>query len=244
MIYKQVQPHAALGDYIDAFWTTTGDEKKLVSEKILPDGCVDIILNLGDDCKTDNGTIDLKTGKAYLVGTMTHFKIVEMKPETKLLGIRFKPAAFTSFYKFISLHQITDSIVEFEKKFSPDLKQAISNPNEYLNRFFLNKLTQPKHSLLPVVTDIKECKGQISVSELAMRHFTTTKQLERNFKQDVGISPKEFINLVRFQFVLPVIQNKSSQESLLGIAFEHGYYDHSHLTNEVKRYTGVAPTQL
>ena len=28
------------------------------------------------------------------------------------------------------------------------------------------------------------------------------------------------------------------------IAFEHGYYDHSHLTNEIKRYTGVTPTQL
>ena len=244
MIYKQVKPHPALADYIDAFWTTTSGGKKIVSEKILPDGCVDIILNLGDDCKTDDRAFDIKTGKTYLVGTMKHFKIVEMKPETKLLGIRFKPAAFHSFYKFTSLDQITDITVEFEKKLSPNLKQVILNPTDYLNQFFFNKLTQPKHILLPVVESIQNCKGQISVHELARRNFITVKQLERNFKQYVGISPKEFINLVRFQFVLPVIQTKSSEGSLLEIAFEHGYYDHSHLANEIKRYTGVAPTRL
>lgn len=242
MIYKQIKPHPILADYIDAYWTVSGDGKKLLSEKILPDGCVDIILNLGDDVKTDNGTCNIKNEKAYLVGTMKNFKIVEMKPETKLLGIRFKPAAFSAFYKFTSLHQITDITVEFEKKLSPDLKQVILNSSEYLNQFFINKLTQPRHFLLPVVADIKNCKGQISVSELATLHFTTTKQLERNFKTYVGVSPKEFINLVRFQSVLPVIQNKSSKRSLLEIALEHGYYDHSHLANEIKRYTGLAPT--
>src|SRR5688500_10194928 len=130
MIYKEVKPHPALVDYIDAFWTTTSDGKKIVSEKILPDGCVDIILNLGDDVKTDNGTFDIKNGKAYLVGTMKHFKIVEMKPETNLLGIRFKPAAFSSFYKFTSLHQITDITVEFEEKLSPDPKEVILTSTE------------------------------------------------------------------------------------------------------------------
>lgn len=244
MIYKQVKPHPALADYIDAFWTTTGDGKKTVSEKILPDGCVDIILNLGHDCKTDNGIFDIKSGKTYLVGTMKHFKIVEVTPDTKLLGIRFKPAAFSSFYEFTSLHTLTDTTIEFEKELAPDLKQTISNGPAYLNQFFLNRFTHPKHILLTIITDIKNCKGQISVSELAMRHFTTTKQLERHFKQYVGTSPKEFINLVRFQFVLPIIRNKASEKSLLEIAFQHGYYDHSHLANEIKRYTGVAPTQL
>lgn len=244
MIYKQVKPHPILADYIDAFWTTTGNGETVVSEKILPDGCVDIILNLGDECKTDNGTFDIESEKAYLVGTMKQFKMVNITPHTKLLGIRFKPGAFSSFYKFTSLHEITDNTIEFEKKLSPDWKQTISDSTEYLNHFFINRLTQAKNILLPVVADIKMSKGQISVNELCKRHFTTSKQLERHFKRFVGISPKEFINLVRFQFVLPAIQNKPSHESLLEVAFRHGYYDHSHLANEVKRYTGLAPTQL
>jgi hypothetical protein len=30
----------------------------------------------------------------------------------------------------------------------------------------------------------------------------------------------------------------------LNIAIEHGYYDHAHLTNDVKRYTGMPPSAL
>lgn len=244
MSYRQVKPHHALADYIDAFWTTSGNGRKLMTEKILPDACVDIIFNLGDDCKTDNGTFNLENGKAYLVGTMKHFKLVEIKPETKLLGIRFKPAAFSAFCKFTSLHQVTDRTIALEKKLSPDFNQIISKSTNYLNQFFLNKLTHPKHILLPVIADVNYCKGQISVTELAKRHFTTTRQLERSFKQHVGITPKEFISLVRYQFVLSAIQHKSAEKSLLDVAFEHGYYDHAHLANELKRYTGVAPSKL
>jgi AraC-like DNA-binding protein len=142
------------------------------------------------------------------------------------------------------LHQITDVTIEFEKKLAPDINEIHLNSSAYLNNFFFNKLTQSNHGLLPIIADIKKWKGQLTVTELAKKHFTTTKQLERNFNQYVGITPKEFLNLVRFQCVLPAIKNRSSKDSLSDVAFENGYYDHAHLANEVKRYTGVAPTEL
>lgn len=98
--------------------------------------------------------------------------------------------------------------------------------------------------LMQVIADIKKHKGTISVFELANRHFTTVRQLERHFKQHIGISPKEFINIIRFQFVHAAIREKSSEKSLLKIAFDHGYYDHAHLANAIKRYTGDTPTEL
>lgn len=244
MTYTQFNPHPALTDYIDAYWTANGDGKELTTEKILPDGCADIIFNLGDECKTDNNAFTMQNEKAYLVGTMTRFKETNMDSGTKLLGIRFKPAAFSAFYKFNSLHEVTDQTIEFEKALSPDLQKTIRYSTAYLNHFFLNRLSNPKHILMSIVTDIQHHKGQIQVNTLAERHFTTVRQLERSFKQHIGVSPKEFINLVRYQFTLPLIKAKSSQQSLLDIAFECGYYDHAHLTNEVRRYTGLAPSQL
>lgn len=100
------------------------------------------------------------------------------------------------------------------------MEKIISNSTKYLNQFFLNKLLQPKHILLPIVADIENQKGQISIILLAKRHFITVRKLERIFKQHVGITPKELINFVRYSFVLPVIQNKSSERSLFDIAFE------------------------
>ena len=48
MIYNQSKPHSDLAKYIDAYWTVKGDKKELTAEKILPDGCVDLIFNLGE----------------------------------------------------------------------------------------------------------------------------------------------------------------------------------------------------
>jgi AraC-like DNA-binding protein len=244
MRYTEFEPHPALMPYIDAYWTATGDAAGLRMEKILPDGCIDIIFNLGPDCQTESNTYLLKSKQAYLVGTMTHFKENLMQPETKLLGIRFRPAAFTHFYEYPSLHKLTNQTVEFKKEISPDIASTIKFSTTYLDHFFLKKLSKPKRSLSPIITDIQNQAGQLSVNALAQKYFTTTRQLERAFNQHMGISPKEFINLVRYQTTLHKIQHNTSGKTLLEIAFECGYYDHSHLTNEIKKYTGVVPSQL
>jgi len=244
MIYRQFDPHPALRPYIDAYWTAQGDDQGLKIEKILPDGCIDIIFNLGPDCQTESNTYLLKSEQAYLVGTMTRFKETAMLPETRLLGIRFKPAAFTVFYEYPDLYKLADQTIEFSKIRSPDIQSTVKYSTAYLDDFFLKKLSQPKRSIFPIVTDIQNYGGQLSVNTLAQKYFTTIRQLERAFNQQMGISPKEFINLVRYQSTLQKIKENVTGKSLLEIAFESGYYDHSHLTNEIKKYTGASPTQL
>ena len=167
-----------------------------------------------------------------------------MQPDTKLLGIRFKPAAFNVFYEYPSLHKLTDQTIELEKILSPDMESTIKYSTAYLDDFFLHKLSQPKRSIFPIVADIQNNNGQLSVNALAEKYFTTIRQLERAFNQHMGISPKEFINLVRYQSTLHKIQHNTAGKSMLEIAFECGYYDHSHLTNEIKKYTGAAPSQF
>ena len=107
MKYSQADPDKSLASYIDAYWTAKGDLVNTVTEKILPDGCIDIIFNLGADCITDNGASNMQGEKAYLVGTMTRFKETLMHNETNLVGVRFKPGGFSAFYKFASLHEVT-----------------------------------------------------------------------------------------------------------------------------------------
>lgn len=244
MQYTEFAPQPTLAPYIDAYWIAVGDATGVQTEKILPDGCIDIIFNTGSDCLSENNTYVLNSGQAYLVGTMTQFKETLMTPETRLLGIRFKPAAFNVFYEYPSLEKLTDRTVAFEKKFAPDIRGIQNYPVQYLDHFFLKKLSKPKRSILPIISGIQEAKGRLTVKTLAEKYFTTTRQLERAFNQQMGISPKEFINLVRYQTSFREIKNNAAQKSLLQIAFECGYYDHSHLTNEIKKYTGVAPAQF
>jgi len=244
MSYSETKPHPALSPYIDAYWLAEGRGNLVHKESILPDGCVDIILNLKADCRLEDGSVLMKSETAYLIGTMTRCGSSSLEPETRLLGIRFKPASFSVFYKFSSLHEFTNRNIEFEKDLSPDVHQAMKYGDYYLNHFFLNKLSPHRHMLMPVIADIQLNKGQIKVADIARRHFTTVKQLERHFKFHVGISPKEFANLTRYQFASESISKNSTQSTLLQIALEHGYYDHAHLSTEIKKYTGVTPSSL
>jgi AraC-like DNA-binding protein len=246
MSYRQLSPCSDLAPYIDAYWVVTGKKINDAVEKIMPDGCIDIILNLGEDCHVNDSNLLMKNRHAYLVGTMTCYKEITRPRDTNLVGIRFKPAAFSFFYKYSSLHEIADKTVEFDKKSFPEINEDTTNLADCLNRFFTNRLSvsYPGKLLLAIIEDATNLKGQITVDALAKRHFISLRWLERYFKLYTGISPKEFINFVRYQSVLEKIRNNHTNKSLLEIAFESGYYDHAHLSNEIKKYTGSTPSEL
>lgn len=245
MTYNQFKPHLDLVDYIDAFWVVEGVEKGVrQKERILPDGCVDLIFNLGENCKTDNGNLTMQSEKTYLVGTMTTWQESFLDSQTKLIGVRFKPGAFSLFYNYAPLNEVTNKTIEFEKVLSLNINKLKQYSISYLNNHFLNRINNQRNHLFPILKDVHVHMGQISIEELTKRNFVTARQLERNFKKYIGISPKEFVNIVRFQFALEKIKHNKQRKSLLEIAFEGGYYDHSHLTNEIKRYTGHSPSQF
>lgn len=244
MIYKQAIPHYALADYIDCFWSIEGAGSEMHVERIFPDGSPGLVLNVGGECTTDNGLVIMQPGRSYLVGAMTAYKETYLNEKHHLIGVCFKPGAFSQFYNYLPLSEITDQTIELEKKLAPDTSKMKALSFAELNAFFLKRLNTPKQDLSATVKFIKEAKGQITVDALAQKKHTTTRQLERDFQKHIGITPKEFINITRFQHVLSAITHYKKNKSLLDIAIEHGYYDHAHLTNEVKRYTGRPPSEL
>lgn len=155
-----------------------------------------------------------------------------------------KPATFANFYTYASQDDLTNETIEFEKSNSFDIDKALKNQFNYFDQFFSGRIKSRNNQLQSVINYIHSENGQISVYELSKRNFTTVRQLERNFKKLIGLSPKEYSNIIRFQNALSIIKNSHRDRSLLDIAFECGYYDHSHLTNEFKRNTGLSPSNL
>jgi AraC-like DNA-binding protein len=244
MIFKQVIPHHALADYIDCYWSIEGAGSEMHVERIFPDGSPGLILNVGEKCITDNGLVTMQPGSSYLVGAMTSYKETYLNEKHHLIGVCFKPGAFSRFYNYLPLAEITEQTVELEKALAPDTSKMRDLSFAELNAFFLKRLNTSKPDLSSIVKCIKETKGQITVIALAKKNYTTPRQLERSFHKHIGITPKEFINITRFQHALSDITHNKKHKSLLDIAIEHGYYDHSHLANDIKRYTGLPPSRL
>lgn len=244
MSYTEIKPNPTLAPYIDAFWICEGSEKATIKQTIMPDNCVDLIFNLAEECEADNGKLILHTEKIYLVGSMTTFKDSCIAPYSKMIGVRFRPAALSSFYNHASLHEFKNMVIEFEQSLLPDIHKVERYSTGYLNAFFINILNKEKHNLSKVVQDIEMAKGQIGMAALATQHHVTKRQLERDFKRYIGISPKEFANIVRFRTALTKIGEHQGQQNLTHIACDCGFYDHAHLCNEIKKYTGSVPSKI
>ncbi|WP_264538162.1 helix-turn-helix domain-containing protein [Flavobacterium sp. N1736] len=244
MEYKETKTCIELAPYIHSFWELKGDNSDNQWERIFPDGCAGLIINLGESCKTDNGNVSMDYGKTYVVGAMTSFKDTFIDAETHLLGVCLKPATFSNFYKYAPQNELTNSTIEFDRRHSFNIEKIVKDPSYYLNNFFYDRFRNKNRPLQSVIEEIHNANGQLSIYEIAKRNCITVRQLERNFKMHIGITPKEYSNIVRFQNALSIIKKSANEQSLLDIAFECGFYDHSHLTNEIKRNTGLAPSQL
>jgi AraC-like DNA-binding protein len=244
MKYKKIKPSNELEPFIHFYWELKGNEMERQWERVFPDGCAGIVMNLGDTCLTDNSTLLMEFGKTHVVGAMTSFKDSFIDTDTHLIGVCLKPAAFANFYSYASQHELTNDTVEFEKSNSFDVNKTLANSFNYFEHFFSERIISKANPLQSVINEIHSTKGQISIYELSKRNFTTVRQLERNFKKLIGLSPKEYSNIIRFQYALSLIKKSKQSRSLLDIAFECGYYDHAHLSNEIKRNTGLTPLLL
>ncbi len=244
MEYIKIKPCKELEPYIHFFWELKGNPYEAQWERVYPDGCSGIIINLGNSCLTDNGSLHLEFGKTYAVGAMNSYKDSLIDMDTHLAGACLKPAAFANFYSYDPQNILINNTVEFEKSNSFHADTVFEKPFDYFNRFYLNRINNKNIPLQSVIRDIDLTNGQISIYELAKKNCTTVRQLERNFKKYIGLSPKEYSNIIRFQNALNIIQKTNQHRSLSDIAFECGYYDHSHLSNEIKRNTGFWPSSL
>ncbi len=85
---------------------------------------------------------------------------------------------------------------------------------------------------------------RVTVTELASAVCLGRKQFERVFGSLVGINPKEYTRIVRFQKSLELMRHRSGTVDSAQIAYACGYADQSHFIREFKRFSGHTPLSL
>lgn len=241
------RPHPRLAPFIETYYVfQTGRlSGESVVEKAFPDGSATIIFSLDSEVYVPNRDFLMMPANPLLVGTMTHCHDDEFSAGVTLFGINFQPGGFSSFFDF-PLHEVVNEVIEFNDFLCPASEAPGSQLAAMVDKFLLGRLSipDPVLSLHPILKDIYEAHGNIEIGHLAKKHFLHERKLQRLFRRYVGIDPKTFTKIVRFDYTLHVIKQRDPQTSLLDIAFACGYYDHAHLTREIKKYSGLTPSQL
>lgn len=95
------------------------------------------------------------------------------------------------------------------------------------------------------INKILEDRGNLKISELAEYIGSSERLIRDKFTHAVGMSPKQYSRIVRFQSLIELIlfsgnYNSSSVHDLI----LSSYYDDSHLSKEVKFFTGMTPKKF
>ncbi|MFL5494640.1 MAG: DUF6597 domain-containing transcriptional factor [Gemmatimonadales bacterium] len=237
MTLTEYPPPDALAPFVDAFWSRAADRSAgaVGPERILPDGCLDIVVG---------------SQAAIVVGAMTRPIVVPPADGAGQIGVRFRPGMATAFLR-IPAAALTDDHAPLEAVW-PDggevadhvgsalgSDRAISRLAETLTSR-LSRIAAVPPDLLMAVERIMAREGRIDVSRLAASLGITRQHLARRFAAHVGVPPKTFCRVVRLWKVLR--STTGSRVNWAGLAADLGYSDQSHLVTEFRSLTGLTPT--
>lgn len=252
MRYREVQPRPPLNRFIECFWTLESDVNSGLTkpESILPDGCVELILNFGAPFSEliDNG-LRRRQPAHFLVGQMTQPVSIAPTGPVQVLGVRFHPAG-TSQFLHLPMHEMTNQIVELEA-IDPALARdliAVACSVTSLQQKVAAIETCLAARVREISGDFRFIElaasavrrgGKITVDRLSADAGISGRQLERRFLRDVGIGPKMFCRILRFQQVFQAVEQQDA--GWAAVAADCGYYDQAHLIRDFQEFARQTP---
>lgn len=250
-MYCKYPPNIHLRHLIEAFWVSDVVVVNTNVQRILPDGCVDIIFNFTNN----DGTGRLRPFTPYVFGTLTScLDVTYHVGAVQMLGIRFRPNGIAAFTK-MPIFELTDKAIEmnlietlFDRMFYERLPELRTMKERviYLESYLINRLSIlyiTEKRIDYAVAHIRRTNGGVPVRQIAREACLSERQLERNFKSAIGISPKTFSRIVKFKYTVDYLRS-CPEESLYSASLECGYFDHSHLIKDFKEFGGVLPKEL
>lgn len=224
-----------------------------MSERIVPDGRMEMVFNLADPfLQQTDGRLGAQP-RMLVIGEVRRPVIVVPAQRVAMLGVRFRPGGVRPFFPF-PVSELTDSIIELESawgamvlELEEKLHAAASMPERIgvLESFLLKRggeRLQPDMMVVAAVDDIMTSGGITRIEQLAERLGISGRQLERRFMTTVGITPKVFSRIIRFQRVFKVVERRDPLADWHSIAFKAGYYDQAHFIRDFKEFAGLTPS--
>lgn len=253
MDYKTYQPNPGLLNYVRCYWTLEAPKEKVPEkQRIVPDGCMEMIFHYGDFYKQyipDGNTV--LQPRCFVFGQVTQPLEIEPTGETGIFAVRFLPEGFAAFAT-LPVGDMENRAVPLQELFAEegiDLEKEILNTLNTeerilsVERFLLRKLITPEYVDQIVRSSVAEIillKGRLSVGELSGNLKINRRQLERKFSLAVGLSPKQLSKIIRLQSALKAMADPGFA-SLTNVAYQGAYYDQAHFIKDFKEFTGMSP---
>jgi AraC-like DNA-binding protein len=251
-MFATAQPKGMLSNWVDCIWIYDAAGQGRGQELALPTGTVEIVFDL-----SENGMPLSAAGKS---GPEIFRELVVCGPHNRaftlhngssdhVLGIHLKPAAAARFL-LISASDLANQHVELEEfkrlgfrdiheqLLSAKTANRLELAESLLSSSLVNRpLPDPAVEFvvkaLGTATDVKHAIHQVGYSERTIR---------QRFQEQVGLTPKAFHRLMRFQNLLARV-GSANVVNWGELASACGYYDQSHFIHDFHEFSGMRPTE-
>jgi len=256
MIYQTYSPGTELAHFVKCYWILESPAGQMpVRQRIVPDGCMEMIFHYGDLYKQylpDGGFVIQP--RCFVFGQITDTLEIEPTGDSGIFSIRFHPDGFLPFAT-LPIREMDNKAVSLEQLYNQegtDLQNTVLTATtveariEIVESFLLNRLQQAEtvDSIIKSTIDtILTANGQLSVNELSAQLKVNRRQLERNFAEAVGLSPKQLSKIIRLQATLKLLLSNQFT-SLTALAYEGNYYDQAHFIKDFREFTGQTPKEF
>lgn len=254
MNYQTFTPHPDLESFVSCYWTLeVPAEINPQRQRIIPDGTIEMAFILGEDIRRyiNEDEFILQPRSMVLGQTIEPFYI-EPTGYVNTFAIRFYPFGFSNFVD-IPIENLANketplkelfgnrTVKALEKKIN--LAENVKEKIQTIETFLLGKLNEAKTIDKIVKTTIDFLmlsKGNASINSIIKNDKSKRRQLERKFKKEIGISPKQLGKVIRLQTALKLLLNQEA-EKLTNIAYKCEYFDQAHFIRDFREFTGIAP---
>lgn len=222
-------------------------------EHALPSGAMHLVIRLSDHplriADAGSGDRAQTVAPSLVGGTRSRFYLRELLAPSCSVGAVLRPGAAQCLFGGVTADELAERHTPLDALWGAEAHRlrerllALRTPQDRLAVFeaALAARLPRVQGLHPAVAGaLAQFRGGVSVAAAVQDSGFSHRRFLQLFRQGVGLAPKTYLRVLRFQRVLPVLRSNPAL-SLAGLAADMGYSDQSHFNREFLAFSGVTP---
>jgi AraC-like DNA-binding protein len=255
MLFRAYRPVPPLSDFIEHFWLYEGYSCAYVHERIFPTGAFELVFNLRNDelriYEDSESHLCSRYSGALVSGPYNGFFVTNRVKGASVMGVHFRPGGAFPFLG-LSAQEMANMHIDLATIWGRKAEEvrerlALAPSSEHRFRLLGNVLLlrlcrrlehHPAVSL--ALNGLRSENSRAVVRKLAREAGVSDRRFIDVFRSEVGLNPKLFHRIQRFQRVLVQVHRLLEPE-WEQLALEEGYFDQSHLIRDFLAFSGFSP---
>lgn len=256
MMLRTYTPGPPLAEFVAFFWLYEHDGPPHAKERRLPTGTMELVINLREDTipvydRRDPSRCRRFRGGVFS-GTHTEHVVIDTASQASTLGVHFKPGGAFPFLgrpasELRDAHVSLDTLWGRAADALRERLLAAETPAakfRVLEAALLARADRPLErdpAVAYALNAFRRGAGTPAVSDVAAQVGFSHRHFIQRFREEVGLTPKLFCRVRRFQGVLRRLDERQDVD-WAGVALACGYYDQAHLIRDFRAFSGITPT--